>query len=82
MARHQIIREKGEKGMCDDYVYYTRVSIPLHQLRHTHSILAFTALASSFVVDMGVDGTAAENDCDESTGLSTAEAFLPLLSGW
>ena len=66
--------------MCDDYT--TLASYPLHQLRHTHSIFAFTALASSFVVDMGVEGTAAENDCDESTGLSTAEAFRPLLSGW
>ena len=46
----------------------------------THSIFAFTALVSSFVADMGVDGTA--NDCDDSTGLSTAEAFLPLFSGW
>ena len=39
------------------------------------------ALASSLVADMGVDGTV-EKDCEESTGRSTAEAFLPLRSGW
>lgn len=39
------------------------------------------ALASSLVADMGVDGTVAK-DCEESAGRSTAEAFLPLRSGW